>query len=161
MGMVFCPAQDSFSANGNTGFALLFKDWVVSDARSYSLACLGVFALGLLRQCLVGLRGLWQSITPAARAVAGDAVHEPLFGGGEGSSSRSSGGPTLLSLAVDSLFFAACLFLAYINMLVAMAYDFGLLASLVAGETVAYFLIALYLPSVKLALGIKPAAECC
>jgi hypothetical protein len=45
----------------------------------------------------------------------------------------------VLILCADTVLFAASLFVAYLNMLVAMAYDAGLLSSLVAGEAVTYF----------------------
>ena len=45
----------------------------------------------------------------------------------------------LALLAADSLLLGATLLLAYLNMLVAMAFDWGLLCSLVAGEAATHF----------------------
>ena len=114
MGMVFCPASDSYASNSGTGFSLLFKSWVVADDRSYALACLGVFARGALRQLLAGARAALAGAPPRGLLAP----------------------PGLL--AAEAALFAAGLALAYVNMLVAMAYDFGLIGALVAGETAVF-----------------------
>jgi hypothetical protein len=118
MGMVFCPAADSFASNGGAGFSLIFKSWVVRDSASYALACVGVFAMGAARQLLVGARA---ALAPAPGAPP----------------------PPRDLVLLDSLLFAAALFLAYLNMLVAMAYELGLLAALVAGEAAVHLALAL------------------
>ena len=131
MGMVFCPASDSFASNGGAGFSLLWKSLVVRDGASYASACLAVFALGALRQLVVGARAaLAPALTPGAAATAAAVV----------------GAPPQLALAAvlvaDAALFAAALFLAYLNMLVAMAYEYGLLGALVAGEAVVHLALA-------------------
>ena len=156
MGMVFCNAD--YTVNGGTGFALLFKTWVISSPATYALACLGVFLMGALRQCLGCLRAALPAL--AARLAARLAAAAlPAGGGGGGSSSGSHHllerpaapppppPPALLRtaayLAADAALMGAALLLAYLNMLVAMAYDAGLLACLVAGEAVTYFVLSL------------------
>jgi len=159
MGMVFCPPN--FASNSGTGFSLLFQSWVISSRGAYALACVGVFFMGALRQCLSCLRTHFPQL--AARLVHlatppapnAEAMLQPPPAG----SSPSARSLTLL--ACDSILLGAGLFLAYLNMLVAMAYDFGLLSSLVAGEAAAHFaLAALGLSSAEHAAG---AAEqpCC
>ena len=148
MGMVFCPAADSFAANSGAGFSLLFKSWVVHDGASYTSACLGVFALGALRQLLVGARG---ALAPA------------LAPGVAGAAAGVLGAPAWLALAAvlaaDAALFAATLLLAYLNMLVAMAYDFGLLGALVAGEATVHLLLALRAASAAPAAAAAGAAK--
>jgi hypothetical protein len=126
--------------NGGTGFSLLFKTWVVSSNSSYALACLGVLLMGALRQCLGCLRAalpaLAERVFKRLNAKGADNLLEP---------------PALTAhvvqrstsyVAADTVLLGASLLLAYLNMLVAMAYDFGLLSSLVAGEMVAYFTLS-------------------
>ncbi len=141
MGMVFCPAD--FAANGGAGFSLVFKDWVVRDARSYALACAGVFAMGAARQLLAGARAALAGAAAAPRAPgrarAPGALQEAFVDGGGGGGGSAQQRAPLLCAAADSALFALGLAFAYVNMLVAMAYDAGLLAALVAGEGVAHF----------------------
>ena len=129
MGMVFCPAD--YSSNSGAGFSLLFKSWVIHDPPSYARACLAVFALGTARQLLVGLRAL---LLPPP-SLPHPARREASLLGGVG------GEPALWLLGADAALFGAALLLAYLNMLVAMAYDAGLLLSLVAGEALTYFAV--------------------
>jgi hypothetical protein len=60
-----------------------------------------------------------------------------MLAAGRRSSKAGAWSPAAL-LAADILLFAVGLFLAYLNMLVAMAYDFGLLSCLVLGEALGY-----------------------
>ncbi len=146
MGMVFCPAD--YHSNGNTGFAVLFKSWVISDSASYWLACLGVAALGASRQFLVAIRRavLTANASSSRRVINGG---EELLSGADGALQTAKRGRSRLSshflianpfllLAVDTLLFALGLGVAYLAMLVAMVYDAGLLISLVAGEALTY-----------------------
>ena len=129
MGMVFCPADYSF--NGGTGFSLLFKSWVIHDGKSYILACLGVFAIGVARQLLVGLRTIFlEQSNLKKRRNSGE--QEPMLRSEGGVGSRA------LLTATDTGLFALGLFMSYLSMLVAMSFDFGLLFSLVAGEALTY-----------------------
>jgi hypothetical protein len=178
MGMVFCPTN--YEANMGLGFSLIFKSWVISDSKSYALACVGVFAMGVVRQLISCLRGHLPALR--RRAPGGNAA----FGNVQAYDSRESLIPAqapaagllgsldalfarypLLLLALDTLLYAASLLLAYLNMLVAMAYDAGLLTSLVAGEALTYFgvrAVALFTGSSRL-LGKSEAsgggAEAC
>ncbi len=140
MGMVFCPAN--YAANDGAGFSLIFKSWVINDSHSYAIACLGVFTLGVVRQLLAYLRGNLPALH-VRRITSSGEINQPFIpadpaasGGFRGFFARN---PPVVLLAVDTLLFALSLFIAYINMLVAMAYDAGLLSSLVAGEASAYF----------------------
>lgn len=143
MGMVFCPAN--YQANGGTGFSLIFKSWVISDSHSYALACFGVFLLGVTRQLIAFFRGRLPALQARIRTRTGKGLlndaDEALVGAPAplaGAAAIFARYPLLL-LAVDTLLYAASMFLAYLNMLVAMAYDAGLLSSLVAGEAGTYF----------------------
>ena len=135
MGMVFCPPN--YASNSGTGFSLLLSSWVISGPGTYACACVGVFCMGALRQCVSCLRTHFPQlaarlallVTPPAAEHAEAMLQPPP--------ARS-----LILLACDSMLLGAGLFLAYLNMLVAMAYDFGLLSSLVAGEAVAHFALA-------------------
>jgi hypothetical protein len=161
MGMVFCDPP--FTANGGTGFSLIFKSWVIHDTRSYVAALVGVFALGVARQALVTLRGaLVGANSRGARRAADDALLPAAGAGGGGKFARAlrvealAARPAAL-LAVETALFAAALGLAYINMLVAMVYDAGLLAALVGGEALAF-------AAARVACGDdapEPAASCC
>jgi hypothetical protein len=161
MGMVFCdafsnPGGDSTppaQANGGSGFSLLFKSWVISTKRSYYCALLGVFAMGLLRQWIVSLRvNLVTANAPSRRypkpalfRANGESVNDLLLSSGAARgapprllrSAAFSQSPWLLLCVECALLFFA-LGLSYLNMLVAMTYDAGLISALVAGETVAY-----------------------
>jgi hypothetical protein len=154
MGMVFCPAD--YHSNGNTGFALLFKSWVISDSASYALACLGVAALGASRQALVAIRRAVLSANASGSRRALNGGEELL--GADGTLQTAKRGRSRLSsqylianpfvlLAVDTLLFALGLGVAYLTMLVAMVYDVGLLTSLVAGEALTYAIFRLSLDS--------------
>ncbi len=180
MGMVFCPAD--YTVNSNTGFSLLFSSWVISDNNSYYLACLGVAFLGACRQALVALR---REILSANSGRSGGKGGDKfgLLGadvlsasGGEGPESTTGGGgkrrsgpfffetkflrtqPTIL-LVVDTILFACALGAAYFTMLVAMAYDFGLLFSLVLGESLCYALCRYLSGATKFVEEIEPS--CC
>ena len=141
MGMVFC--SPNYAANSGTGFSLLFSSWVISSRSSYVLALLGVAAMGALRQLAVALR---RAVTAANRAgAAGGGGGETAEGLLQQRKERRSplacaaltASPRAL-IAADTVLFAAALALSYLNMLVAMAYDAGLLAALVAGEALTY-----------------------
>ena len=139
MGMVFCPT--SFP------FVLLSSSWVISSTAAYVAALAAVFLMGASRQLLS---------TARSRVVAANAPYMKTFGGNsEPLLLQGVGGggaravpwlactclrrSPLALLAVDTLLYAAAMALGYINMLVAMAYDAGLLVALVAGEACAYF----------------------
>ena len=154
--MVFCPASDSYSTNGGRGFALLFSSWLIRDASTYAAACACVFLLGAARRLLGAVRVelLAANGAAAAASVARSAAHragsltEPLTdAAGKAApppalrrwlTSAALARRPLALLAVDATLVAASLYLAYINMLIAMVYDAGLIASLVAGEAVMY-----------------------
>ena len=143
MGMVFCPAN--YQANGGTGFSLIFKSWVISDSRSYALACIGVFLLGVTRQLIAFFRARLPSLQARIRNPGGRSLLNETDEALAASPAPLGGGAVifarypLLLLAVDTLLYAASMLLAYLNMLVAMAFDAGLLSSLVAGEAGAHF----------------------
>ena len=173
MGMVFCPA--SYEANSGLGFSIIFKSWVISDSKSYATACLGVFMMGVARQLISCLRGYLPMIQARLRASGGAAAPtsiESLEALIPTSKPRSiiadafTRYPSLLPcmiICADTVLFAASLFLAYLNMLVAMVYDAGLLASLVAGEAVTYFttrVISITMGSVPLKME-SGATGCC
>jgi hypothetical protein len=146
MGMVFCPAD--YSVNGGAGFSLLFKSWVITSRASYLLACLGVFLMGALRQGLGCLRAALPAL--AARLARRPAAPAPAAAAAEDARGLLEERPlppalrrSVAYLAADAALLGAALLLAYLNMLVAMAYDAGLLASLVAGEAVAHFALSL------------------
>jgi hypothetical protein len=124
---------------------------VISSPATYALACLGVFLMGALRQCQGCLRAALPAL--AARLAQRLAAAALPAGGGSGSHhllERPAALPqppplpppalqrTAAYLAADAALLGAALLLAYLNMLVAMAYDFGLLSSLVAGEAAAH-----------------------
>ena len=140
MGMVFCPP--SFGSNGGSGFSLVFKDWVIHNSSSYGLALLGVFCMGALRQCLATLRA---SLPDSPLASAG-LREEALL---SAPAPLRPASPRLgwlaqrpwLLLGTDTALFAATLLMSYLNMLVAMAYDAGLLLSLVLGEAAVYLVV--------------------
>ena len=157
MGMVFCPAD--YTSNNFTGFSLLFKSWVISSDHSYWLACLGVFAMGVARQLCVSLRmavnkGYFLRRKDAERLLEGEEV--------DGRKGHQKEQP-LLMVALDTFLYALVLFLAYLNMLVAMAYDFGLLISLVLGEAVTYGVVRVILRSKGHSQPPSPADDerCC
>lgn len=140
MGMVFCPAD--YTSNSDTGFSLLFKSWVISSDRSYYLACIGVVAMGVARQLCVSLRMALNKGYFLKRKVSGRLL--------EREEEEERGFQVQQPLAVvflDTFLYALVLFLAYLNMLVAMAYDFGLLFSLVLGEALTYGVVRVVLRS--------------
>ena len=122
MGMTFCPT--SFPVY------LVFKDWVISDSDAYSRAQVYVFLMGGTRQLITQVRAALNRANRPGRtpriavrsAFACDALQ------------RS---PTLLTV-VDALLLAAETYLGYLNMLIVMAYDAGLLSALVWGEVLGY-----------------------
>jgi len=149
MGMVFCPAD--YQANMGSGFSLLFKSWVISDQKSYSLACFRVCLWDSPDNCcrprvptsqrfkLAFVPLLTRTAELAVNTQQAALLENPPY---------SASNPIVIIitsplslLVVDTLLFAASLLLAYLNMLVAMAYDIGLLSSLVAGEAVTYFVV--------------------
>ena len=178
MGMVFCDAFQNpgggsatpTQANGGAGFSLLFKTWVISDKRSYYLALLGVFFMGLSRQLMVSLRVNLVAANVPRRATATSAADLLLGGVARGVPAGFLRSDVLAQnawalLCVECALLFCALSLSYINMLIAMAYDGGLIAALVAGETVAYGTVR----AVGLALGGKSEyalgdvdpADCC
>jgi Ctr copper transporter family len=143
MGMTFC--SPNFSSNSGTGFSLLFASWVIKDARSYALACLGVFAMGLAHQGLLTLRATLAKssceMAPVRVKASLNELEQPMM---QDHNRRRPLKGAFLRAALDMVLYAAGLFMAYLCMLVAMAYDFGLLAALVAGETTVYVIAKHY-----------------
>jgi hypothetical protein len=137
MGMVFCPAD--YSSNGGAGFSLIFKSWVINSKTSYALACVGVLFLGVARQLVVGLRARLNELGRQQNCGR----EEPLLADRDRVAPWVLRKPTYVALA-DITLFALGSFISYLNMLVAMAYDFGLLLSLVAGEALTYGALALF-----------------
>lgn len=156
MGMVFCPAN--YASNGGTGFSFIFPSWVISSSQTYTLACFGVALLGAFRQAVIALRREVLSAN-RGRGINGGGENASLIGAD--SAQEGGGGPEGLPvskrghsvsffaspklrarpgvlLAIDTTLFAIGLAAAYIAMLVAMAYDVGLLTCLVLGEASGY-----------------------
>ncbi len=176
MGMVFCDAFQNpggtppTQANGGTGFSLLFKSWVISDRRSYYLALLGVFFMGLARQLIVSLRVNLVAANVPRRATATSAADLLLGGVARGMPAAYLRTDALAQnawalLCVECALLFCALSLSYVNMLIAMAYDGGLIAALVAGETVAYGgvrAVGLSLGGkTEYAIGEPDPADCC
>lgn len=140
MSMVFC--NPDFSGGG---FSLLFKSWVIASPASYVGALAATVALGGCRQLLSALRA--QVVAANDAGAGGGASSEeallPSAGAGVGqwpASAYLRRHPLALA-ALDTALYAGALLLGYINMLIAMAFDAGLLCAIVVGEAAAYFAV--------------------
>ena len=129
-------------------FSFLYR--TVQDTASYTASLIGVFAMGLFRHVLSRLR---LEFRLANRAASARGIGVGLLNAEEDVSKDARGGlalshwshaylrspviaasPALRALCSGALVYALTL-LGFLNMLVAMTYNPGLLAALVAGET--------------------------
>jgi hypothetical protein len=126
---------------------VVFETWVVNDANDCAWTCAVVALMGFSRQFLSALRRELAAANVVAKPRRPAGGDERLLGSSEGAGGGGAHwlrawvhlgllkrSPALLRTADAILFFCAMV-LSYINMLVVMTYNPGLLLAIVAGET--------------------------
>ena len=141
---------------------ILFDWWVASTPATYAASLFVVAGMGFLRRSLVWLQA-WVAAAAAGGAGTGrvrSRTPPPVVGdccSGEGPlltakqpdddemddepAGRRAPAHRPLLLLLDPVLFAASLALSYVNMLVTMTYNPGLLVAVVVGETVGVLLL--------------------
>lgn len=127
---------------------VVFESWVVNDANDYAWTCAVVALMGVSRQLFSALRRELVAANHVAKPRRPAGGDERLLGLSEGAGGGGAHwlrawvhvgflkrSPPLLRCA-DALLYFCALVLSYLNMLVAMTYNPGLLLAIVAGETV-------------------------